>query len=152
MIEPVTVILFGEPVAWARARLGQRGVPFTPPRQRNNAATLRLAAQEAMAGRLPFDCAVRLDMTAEFGISASWSKRKQAAALAGEVRPTKRPDLSNILKQIEDAFNAVVFRDDALIVEYGLVRKVYSQTPKLVVTVSEANLLALPYGARRAAA
>jgi len=46
--------------------------------------------------------------------------------------------LSNIAKQVEDAFNTVVFRDDALIVEYGLLRKVYSRSPKLVVTVRPA--------------
>lgn len=135
MSQPVTIVLLGEPVAWARTRLGLRGIPFTPRVQRNNAATLRLAAQEAMDGRMPFDCALRVDLSAEFGIPASWSKKKQAAALAGIMRPTKRPDLSNVIKQVEDAFNGVVFRDDALIVEYGLLRKVYSASPKLIVTV-----------------
>ena len=133
--DPVTITLLGEPVAWARTRLGSRCIPFTPARQRTNAATLRLAAQEAMKSRLPFDCAVRIDLQIEFSIPSSWSRKKQAAAMRGEVRPGKRPDLSNIAKQIEDAFNTVVFRDDALIVEYGLLRKVYSNQPKLVVTV-----------------
>lgn len=137
--DPVTILLMGEPVAWARTRLGLRHVPFTPKRQRNNAATLRLAAQDVMAGRAPLDCALRVDLSAEFGIPASWSKKKQAAALTGEIRPTKRPDLSNVIKQVEDAFNGVVYRDDALIVEYGRLRKVYSGSPKLVVTVREAS-------------
>jgi Holliday junction resolvase RusA-like endonuclease len=141
---PVTIVLLGEPVAWARARLGLRGIPFTPKHQRNNAATLRLAAQEAMDGRVPLDCAVRVDLSAEFSIPSSWSRKKQAAALTGVIRPTKRPDLSNVIKQVEDAFNGVVFRDDALIVEYGLLRKVYSTSPKLVVTVKTIGPPALP--------
>ena len=107
-------------------------------RQRNNAAVLRLAAQEAMNGRAPFDRPVRVDLQAEFAMPGSWSRRKQEAALRGEVRPGKRPDLSNLCKQVEDALNTVVFRDDALIVEYGLLRKVYSDRPKLVVTVRPA--------------
>lgn len=143
MDSAVTVVLRGEPVAWARARLGKRGIPFTPKPQRNNAAALRLAAQGAMAGRAPFDCAVRVDLQAEFAIPGSWSRRKQAAAIAGELRPGKKPDLSNIQKQVEDAFNGVVYRDDALIVEYGLCRKVYSTTPKIVVTVRPAAGLVL---------
>ncbi len=140
--ESVVVTLYGAPVAWARARLGVRGVPFTPPRQRNNSATLRLAAQDAMAGRLPFDCPVRIELTVEFPIPPSWSKRKQAEAECGQLMPGKKPDLSNCLKQAEDAFNAVVFRDDALIVE-AVLRKTYSRQPKIAVMVEPA-LPALP--------
>src|SRR5262249_47636222 len=131
----VTVVLIGEPIPWVRTRINNRGALFTPARQRDNAAALKLAAQQAMASRLPFDCPVRVDLQAEFLIPSSWSQRNQSAALRGEVRPGKRPDLSNLCKQVEDAFNTVVFRDDALIVEYGLLRKVYSHSPKLVVTV-----------------
>jgi Holliday junction resolvase RusA-like endonuclease len=136
--DPVTVVLLGEPIPWARTRINSRGALFTPTRQRNNAAALKLAAQQVMANRLPFDCPVRIDLQAEFLIPSSWSQRKQSTALRGEIRPGKRPDLSNIAKQVEDAFNTVVFRDDALIVEYGLLRKVYSRSPKLVVTVRPA--------------
>lgn len=149
--DPVTIVLVGEPVAWARARLGMRGIPFTPKAQRNNAATLRLAAQEEMAGRAPFDCALRVHLSAEFGVPPSWSRKKQAAALCGDIRPTKRPDLSNVMKQVEDAFNGVVYRDDALIVEYGRLRKVYSTSPKLIVTVEPIETLALVRAARAAA-
>ena len=126
--DPITVVLMGEPIPWARTRISNMGALFTPTRQRNNAAALKLAAQEAMASRLPFDCPVQIDLQAEFSIPSSWSQRKQSAALRGEVRPGKRPDLTNLCKQVEDAFNTVVFRDDALIVEYGLLRKVYSQS------------------------
>lgn len=134
-MKPVTFALLGEPVPWARARLGKRGIPFTPERQRNNAATLRMAAQEAMNGQLPFDCPVMLNLHAEFAIPDSWSKRKKAQAIAGIIRPGKKPDLSNIVKQVEDACNTVIFRDDALIVEYGTLRKVYGLQPRIVVTV-----------------
>lgn len=136
---PVTIRLLGEPVAWARARPGRQtsgsgGFLITPKKQRDNAAMLRGAAQDVMAGRLPFDGPLRLSLSAEFTIPASWSQKKRDRAIRGEERPAKRPDLSNVLKQVEDAFNTVVFRDDALIVEH-ITRKVYSVQPKLVVTV-----------------
>lgn len=131
----VIVVLMGEPVAWARTRLGPNNVPFNPTKQRNNAAALQVVAMEAMAGRDLFDCALRVDMEAQFSIPASWSQRKREAAMRGEIRPAKRPDLSNIVKQVEDAFNGVVYRDDSLIVEYGKLRKVYSGQPKIVVAI-----------------
>lgn len=138
MSTPVTIVLLGEPVAWARARprFKTPGVFITPAKQRNNAAALLLAASDAMEGRDPFDCAVRVDLTVVFAIPSGWSKKKQHQALVGEIRPAKKPDLSNVAKQVEDAFNNLVYRDDAQIVEYGTLRKVYGSQPKVVVTVS----------------
>jgi Holliday junction resolvase RusA-like endonuclease len=136
MTDPVTVVLCGEPVAWARTRLGKQGVFITPKKQRNNAAMLRALAAQEMAGRSPFDCAVRVDLRAEFKIPKGWSKAKKERALARYIRPTGKPDLSNIAKQVEDALNGIVYRDDALIVEYGTLQKVYSMQPKIVFTVS----------------
>jgi Holliday junction resolvase RusA-like endonuclease len=138
--DPVTVTLLGEPVAWARTRPGKQangsgGFAITPKKQRNNTAALQIAAMGEMVGREPFDCPLRMDIEAQFAIPASWSPRKRERALRGELRPAKKPDLSNIAKQIEDAFNKIVYRDDALIVEYGKARKVYGVQPKIVVTV-----------------
>lgn len=134
--EPITFALEGEPVAWARTRPGKKGNLFNPTKQRNNTAALQLMAKVAMAGRAPFDCPVRMNVHAEFAIPESWSKLKQGRAIVGLIRPGKVPDLSNIVKQIEDACNKIVYRDDALIVEYGIVRKVYGLSPKIVVTIS----------------
>jgi Holliday junction resolvase RusA-like endonuclease len=146
MSGPVTVVLLGEPVAFARTRINGTGAHFTPTRQRNTAAALRIEAQQAMLvanhGMAVFDEPLRMDLTAEFSILASWSKRKRAAALVGEVRPGKRPDIDNLYKLAADALNGVVYRDDALIVEARL-RKVYSGAPKIVITVQPAAALSL---------
>lgn len=146
MTEAITVTLHGEPVAWARARLGARGIHFTPPKQRNNGAALRLAAREAMGTHLPFECPVRIDLTAEMAIPQSWSGKKQRLAETGEIMPGKKPDIDNLYKMAADAMNGIVFRDDALIVEASL-RKVYSRQPKLTVTIEPA-LPTLPSEAR----
>lgn len=131
---PITVTLLGEPVAFARTRhFGSQH--FTPKKQRNVSAALRIAAQQEMTGRLPFDEALRVDFLAEMAIGATWSKKKKAAAMLGEIRPTKKPDLSNQLKLVEDSLNGVVFRDDCLIVEFNC-RKIYGAQPKIVITVS----------------
>ena len=132
--DPVPFGCLVTPVAWSRASGGRTVRLFTPKKQRNNAAALRIMAQQQMQGRLPFDCAIIGQITAEMAIPKTWSKKKQQAALCGEIWPAKRPDLSNICKQVEDALNGVVFRDDALIVRYDTMQKRYSAQPKIVAT------------------
>jgi Holliday junction resolvase RusA-like endonuclease len=134
MTQPLTVVLLGEPTPWARTRIGN-GAIFTPPRQRNTAAALRMAAQSAMqeAGIGTYSEPVCVTLRAEFGIPASWSKKKRAAAILGMLRPG-RPDIDNVWKLVGDAFNAVVFRDDALVCELHIDKR-YSLSPKLTVTV-----------------
>ena len=135
--EPVTVVLLGEPVAFARMRLNRAlGSHYVPAHQRNTAAAMRLAAEYAMReqGATMFDVPLRVELVAEFTIPASWSKKKRAAALLGQVRPG-RPDIDNIYKLMADAFSGVVYRDDCLVAELGASKR-YSVQPKLVVTVA----------------
>ena len=75
-----------------------------------------MAAQAALAGRTPFDVPIRLDVVVRITPAASASKRRRAAMLAGEIRPGKKPDLSNFIKAVEDGCNKIAFRDDALVV------------------------------------
>lgn len=51
-----------------------------------------------------------------FEVPKSWSKKKKEKALKGEIRPTKRPDNSNMLKFIEDCMIGIVIEDDSLAV------------------------------------
>lgn len=58
----------------------------------------------------------------------SWSKKKKA-----EMRGTKhrqRPDLSNLLKALEDA----CYTDDSTIAEYGRLLKVWADTGAIEIT------------------
>lgn len=70
-------------------------------------------------------------------IPASWSKKKSAAALSGEVMATGKPDIDNCLKLVADALNGILWRDDAQIVELT-VRKGYAVAPITVLTVEAA--------------
>jgi len=133
-LRPLTVVLLGEPVAWARTRVNN-GAMFTPAKQRNTSAALRMAAQSAMqvAGTGTFTDPVCVTLVAEFGIPRSWSKKKRAAALLGLVRPG-RPDIDNVFKLLADSFNHLVWADDALVAELHALKR-YSVEPKLVATV-----------------
>ena len=56
---------------------------------------------------------------------------------AGLIRPTKRPDVDNVLKIVCDALNKIVYDDDACIVD-AQVRKYYSANPRVEISIEEA--------------
>lgn len=127
--------LCGKPAGKGRPRFVRAtGHAFTPANTRSYEANLKYAAQEAMAGQVPVVGPLRVRVEALFPIPISWSKKKQALALAGDIWPTTKPDWENIAKML-DAFNQVVWVDDAQVVE-GTILKVYSDRPALRITIS----------------
>lgn len=137
--DPVTITLAERPLPWDRAgtvhRAG-RTIHFTVRRTRSYQARIKDAARLAMGTRPPIEGPVEFYLRAVFPIPRSWSKDKQAAAMVGEIKPTGRPDFGNIVKGWEDAFNGIVYRDDAQIVSYGdRSRKEYGPQPLVAVCV-----------------
>ena len=51
-------------------------------------------------------------------IPASKPKKFKAAAMAGEIRPTTKPDLDNLLKHLKDCCKGIFWQDDKQVVEY----------------------------------
>jgi Holliday junction resolvase RusA-like endonuclease len=130
---PITVIIQGAPVPKGRPRVG-RGHVFTPAATRKYGAHGRLAAQLAMGDRPPIEAPVRIELLVELPVPASWSERKRAAAIVGDVRPTSRPDIDNFLKAILDAINGIVVADDSQAVEVHATKK-FGLVPKMLATV-----------------
>ena len=60
---------------------------------------------------------------------------RQAQAMAGELLPTTKPDVDNIVKAIGDGLNGVVWRDDVQAVDL-FVRKRYGAMPGVQVRVT----------------
>lgn len=132
---------------------------FTPKATRAEMEAVRLIARMAMNGRDPFAGPVELLLACYMPVPASWSKAKRALALAGHLKPTSKPDGSNVQKLVEDAIQPepvrqkrvngkvvkpkfpappvrVVILDDAQIVKWtGW--KIYSDNPRVVVEVKE---------------
>lgn len=134
----ITFNIPGEPVAKGRARSFVRNghvAHYTPEKTARYENLVRLAAQQAMAGRAPIEGPVHLVVHASLSIPVSWSLKKQRAAAVGEIRPTKKPDLDNIVKAIKDGMNGVTWRDDAQVVQV-VASKAYGQ-PGVGVTVQE---------------
>ncbi|HBP1604430.1 RusA family crossover junction endodeoxyribonuclease [Pseudomonas aeruginosa] len=136
-LRPVMFTVPGEPVGKGRPRIGRVGAHtrmFTPAKTANYETLIALAAQQAMAGREPIVGAVLVELFITVSIPASWSKRKRAQALAGQIYPTKKPDKDNVIKAIYDGCNGIVWVDDVQAVD-GYQRKRYGETPGVRVKV-----------------
>ena len=132
----------GDPVGKGRARAAKRGkfiTLYTPEKTANYEGLIAHAAMVAMAGRGLFLGAVAVELDIRVKIPASWSLKRKAAAVRGEIAATKKPDIDNVEKAIFDGMNGVVWKDDVQAVEVKK-RKRYADTPGVVVIVRELNL------------
>lgn len=81
------------------------------------------------APRTPHTGKITLVVAAYYPIPESWPKKKKAAALAGTLVPLKvKPDLSNIVKHIEDVMQGLFYADDKQICSLSA-SKHYSESP-----------------------
>jgi len=135
--DPVTINLAGPPQGKGRARAFLRAghiSHYTPEKTRTYEGIIRTVAMAELGKREAFDCPVEFVMRAIFPVPASWSSKKRAKALTGEIKPGKKPDLDNICKAWNDALNGVVYRDDSLICRMTLEKR-YGPQALVVVTV-----------------
>jgi len=84
----------------------------------------------------PWTGAVELCVRAYLPVPSAWSRKKKAAALAGELRYTKKPDLDNIVKHLKDVLSGMVYADDKQIVSL-CADKCYGDPPRWCVNVRE---------------
>jgi Holliday junction resolvase RusA-like endonuclease len=125
----------GKPTGKGRPRFSRQGRVFTPEKTVSAENWVQACAYEQV-GQLMLDGPLAVDVLATFEIPASWSIVKQAQAMAGDIRPTGKPDLDNIAKLYTDALNGVVWRDDAAIVQMRLI-KGYGGAPNVVLRIRQ---------------
>lgn len=134
----------GRPQAWQRAgRNNRTGVTFTPKETARYENLVKHMAAQAMGPHPPLEGPLRLEVLIDLEPPRSWSEKRKREAVSGEIRATKKPDLSNLAKGIEDAMNGIVYRDDSQIVEL-VVTKDYADKPQVTVTVLNAGGRAAP--------
>lgn len=127
----------GTPVGKGRPKFARRGnfvTTYTPEKTASYENLVKVKAQEAMTGKPVIDGAVAVTIWLWVTPPASWSQKKQRAALAGEIKPTSKPDADNCIKGIFDAMNGIVFRDDKQVVDL-VAKKRYASTAMAKVEV-----------------
>ena len=133
----------GQPIGQGRPKfstINGHARAYDPEKSRNYKAYVRMLATQAMqeTGFERIDGPCNLVIQAYFEVPKSKSKKFREAALADQERPTKKPDLSNIVKGIEDALNGLAYKDDSSIV-YLCVTKYYSDVARVEVILRDCN-------------
>ena len=132
-------VVLGEPVAQGRPRFSRQGSfvkAYDPAKSRDYKQYVRLVAAQD-APETPVTGAVLLSLRIYRSIPKSMPRYKREAALAGVLRPTTKPDVSNVLKGVEDALKGLWYADDSQIVGYGVLGKWYSERPRIEIAMQE---------------
>lgn len=129
----------GEPCAQGRPRFSTQNGYFRaidPEKSRNYKSFVKyIATDEAKKqGWMYTELPLHVEVKAYLPIATSKSKKFKAAALAGEERPTKKPDIDNIFKTVTDAMSSILYKDDKQIVS-ATISKYYSDEPRLEVHI-----------------
>lgn len=99
-----------------------------------------IEAYKDFGGQPVFAGPVRVEMEIYHPIRASWTKAKKAAALAGHIAPTLKPDPDNVAKIWFDAFNDCMWKDDTQVIRMSVERS-FSESPSVLVRVIPLDLL-----------
>ena len=136
-LKPVSFLVPGEPQGKGRPRvstIGGHARMFTPAKTAAYEGLIATAGSAVMGSRELIKGPVMIEIRILLSIPPSWSKKKQAAALAGNVMPTKKPDFDNVLKAICDGLNGVVWKDDVQVVDV-FAKKRFADTPGVHVRI-----------------
>lgn len=129
----LTLELAGPIVGKGRPRFTRAGHTYTPSATVTAESRLAYAFAQAWTAA-PLDEPLALRVEVRVPIPASKSKKWRSAALAGDVLPTCKPDLDNVLKLLADAGNKLVWCDDSRITEVAIRRR-YGAEPGLRIEV-----------------
>lgn len=135
---PLVFVVPGEPRGKGRPRarvMGKHATLYTDEKTRAYEKMVASYASRAMGDRKPFECACRMEVVAYIGVTESWTKKKKASALAGELPECGAFDVDNIAKAAMDAINGIAYADDGQVLSLTT-HKLYTEGPeKLVVVV-----------------
>lgn len=135
----IAFVIPGTPVGKGRPKFARRGnfvTTYTPEKTASYENLVKLKAETAMLGRQLIDGPVSVTVGIYVTPPASWSQKKQRAALASEIFPTSKPDVDNVIKGIFDAMNGVVWRDDKQACDVFVIKR-YADTARATVQVRE---------------
>lgn len=132
----VRFTILGEPKGKARPRFCRNtGHAITPKDTVNYETLVHMEyVEQCKEARFPDDAMLDMRIKAFYSIPKSKSKKVKALMIDGTIRPTKKPDMDNVIKIIADALNQVAYRDDTQIVDCQC-RKFYSENPRVEVSI-----------------
>lgn len=131
--------VMGEPVGKGRPRMTTRGGyahAYTPKKTSEYEEKLKFEFMASTSDKMPVyekGIPLKVEMVMAFAIPKSFSKKKTEQARLGLIVPTKKPDVDNVIKQL-DALNGLAFYDDSQITSITA-EKIYAEEPYLEVKI-----------------
>lgn len=130
-------IIPGDPVGKGRARVTKTGHAYTPQKTRDYEELVKLSCLAAHCPPFPKGVPIILTMIATYPIPKSASKKRRQMMIDGEILPTCKPDLSNVLKAVEDGLNnGIGYHDDSQIYMEFTAKK-YGERSEVEVWIDE---------------
>lgn len=90
--------------------------------------------------RFPEEIPLDVRIMAYYDIPKSVSKKKRQEMISHQLRPMKKPDNDNIIKCVLDALNQIAYKDDVQVADCQI-RKFYSESPRIVVSITESETI-----------
>lgn len=134
----VRFTVLGEPYGKGRPRFNTKTGHAITPEKTVSRENLIAVEYRRQCGDFRFADDAQLDMRilAFYSVAKSDSKAKRERKLCGTIRPTKKPDMDNVVKLVADALNLVAYKDDTQIVDCQC-RKFYSETPRTEIIIRQ---------------
>ena len=129
--------VLGQPQGKGRPRFVRTatgGRAITPPRTRAYESYISWEYTRQCNIYFSARYALKMDIKAFFKIPKSTSKKQKERMLTGEIRPTKKPDMDNIVKAVADALNGIAYEDDKQIIECSI-KKYYTEKERIEVEI-----------------
>jgi len=119
----------GKPIPLARARAGKKGFYDPQYQAKQNFAweVKRIWRKE------PLNKAIKVNFYFYIGMPKSWSKKKRA--IKDLTLHDQTPDLSNLIKFVEDALNDTLWKDDKLIGKIKAFKR-WSNDPRTIIEIA----------------
>ena len=128
----------GKPQGKGRPRFARRGnfvTTYTDEKTKTYENQIRDIAMVAMGASEPLKTPLEAFIYISYPVPASYSKTRTKDCLEGLERPTKKPDIDNVIKAYLDSMNNIIYLDDTQIVELHST-KVYGE-PFVEVVIKE---------------
>ncbi|HBF7766709.1 TPA: RusA family crossover junction endodeoxyribonuclease [Clostridioides difficile] len=131
----VNFTIDGEPVGKERPRMNTYAKrTYTPNKTKNYEDYIKYLYQSKV--KYYFKGYIKMTLRCYYSIAKSNSKKVKEQKRNNVLRPSKKPDIDNVVKIIADALNEIAYKDDTQIVEV-VASKYYSDRPRVEVILED---------------
>ncbi|MCC0671569.1 RusA family crossover junction endodeoxyribonuclease [Clostridioides sp. ES-S-0145-01] len=125
----------GEPVGKERPRMNSiTKRTYTPNKTKNYEELIKWLYQSKV--KHYFKGYIKMTLRCYYSIAKSNSKKVKEQKRNNVLRPSKKPDIDNVVKIVADALNEIAYKDDTQIVEV-VASKYYSDKPRVEVVLED---------------